>query len=62
MLRRMSTRTIVTEIEVPRVSQSGFPADAAADEFYAGCVQGWTDTLGSFLQHARGVQGQDSRG
>ena len=36
-----------------RVTQSGFPADAAADEYYAGCVAGWSDTLGSLRQHAR---------
>ena len=30
------------------VLNDGFPQDAIADEFYAGCVQGWKDTLASF--------------
>ena len=38
-----------------RVAQSGFPDEAVADEFYAGCVKGWSDTLGGFLAHARGL-------
>ena len=28
-----------------RVVQDGFPTDAVADEFYAGCEQGWPDTF-----------------
>jgi uncharacterized protein YndB with AHSA1/START domain len=36
-----------------RVTQSGFPDDAIADAFYAGCAKGWSDTLGTFLAHAR---------
>ena len=27
-----------------RVVQDGFPTDSVADEFYAGCEQGWRDT------------------
>lgn len=30
------------------VRQTGFPDDAIADDFYNGCVQGWTDTCTSF--------------
>ena len=40
-----------------RVTQRGLPEDAAADEFYAGCVKGWNDTLAGFLAHARGQAG-----
>lgn len=28
-----------------RVSQEGFPCDATADEFYAGCEVGWRNTF-----------------
>lgn len=28
-----------------RVTQDGFPADPAADAFYAGCEKGWRDTF-----------------
>ncbi len=33
------TRTMLT------VTQTGFPSDPQADEFYRSCVQGWKDTL-----------------
>jgi uncharacterized protein YndB with AHSA1/START domain len=41
-----------------RVTQSGFPGDSIADEFYAGCVKGWGDTLGTLRAHARGLTGR----
>ena len=31
-----------------QVIQTGIPIDPIADEFYAGCVKGWRDTLSSF--------------
>ena len=40
-----------------RVVQTGFPDGAIADEFYAGCVKGWSDTLAGFLAHARATLG-----
>ena len=36
-----------------RVRQSGFPLEASADEFHAGCERGWTDTLAGLLRHAK---------
>lgn len=30
---------------VLEITQDGFPVDAAADEFFAGCERGWRDTL-----------------
>src|SRR6266852_2432561 len=34
-----------------RVVQDGFPADCAADEFYAGCERGWTDTFAGIRRY-----------
>jgi uncharacterized protein YndB with AHSA1/START domain len=36
------------------IRQAGFPADPAADDFYAACERGWRDTLAAlrrFLDH-----------
>ncbi|HVS18077.1 MAG TPA: GNAT family N-acetyltransferase [Planctomycetota bacterium] len=33
------------------VEQRGFPADAAADAYYAGCVQGWRETLAGLVRY-----------
>lgn len=30
------------------LQQTGFPNDTIADEFYAGCIQGWEDTITAF--------------
>jgi len=40
-----------------RVTQSGLPDDPSTDGFYAGCVQGWSDTLGSLLAYTRSIAG-----
>ena len=32
------------------VEQSGFPDDPIADDFYAGCVTGWRQTLGNLAR------------
>ncbi len=34
-----------------RVTQSGFPADSIADEFYAGCQKGWADTFAGIRRY-----------
>lgn len=34
-----------------RVSQHGFPAGPEADEFYAGCQQGWRDTFAGLRKY-----------
>lgn len=34
-----------------RVIQSGFPADAVADAFYAACEQGWSNTFHSIKRY-----------
>jgi uncharacterized protein YndB with AHSA1/START domain len=34
-----------------RVVQDGFPMDAAADEFYAGCERGWRDSFAGIRQY-----------
>ena len=55
------TSSLVTEFSVEpaqggarlSVFQGGFPADAAADEFYAGCQAGWKRTfegIASFVE------------
>jgi len=31
-----------------QVTQTGFPDEAVADEFYNGCIRGWEDTLVAF--------------
>ncbi len=36
------------------MTQSGFPVDPAADEFYAACEQGWRDTLEGLRRHLEG--------
>lgn len=37
-----------------RVTQAGFPAEPAADEFYAACEAGWRDTLEGLRRHLEG--------
>lgn len=37
-----------------RVVQDGFPTDPIADEYYAGCEQGWHDTLRSIARFLAG--------
>jgi len=37
-----------------RVVQDGFPLDSAADEFYAGCKQGWRDTFAGIRKYLSG--------
>ncbi len=37
-----------------RVTQSGFPTDPAADEFYDACERGWRDTLEGLRRHLEG--------
>ena len=37
-----------------RVVQDGFPMDTAADEFYAGCKQGWLDTFAGIRKYLSG--------
>lgn len=37
-----------------RVTQSGFPADSAADEFLDGCRQGWRDTFARIRRYLDG--------
>lgn len=39
-----------TETELT-VIQTGFPEEKTADEFYAGCLRGWADTLASLKIH-----------
>lgn len=34
-----------------RVTQDGFPCDARADAFYAGCERGWKDTFDGIRRH-----------
>lgn len=34
-----------------QVRQSGFPAGPEADEFYAGCEQGWRDTFDGVMRY-----------
>ncbi|MCH8121772.1 MAG: SRPBCC domain-containing protein [Bacteroidetes bacterium] len=37
-----------------RVTQEGFPADSMADEYYAACQQGWTDTFAGIRRYLEG--------
>lgn len=37
-----------------RVTQDGFPADASADAFYAGCQEGWRNTFAGIERHLKG--------
>lgn len=37
-----------------RVVQDGFPMNSAADEFYAGCKQGWRDTFAGIRKYLSG--------
>ncbi len=53
---------IVTRFEITpadygahlRVTQTGFPADSSADEFYEACRKGWRDTLEGLRRHLEG--------
>jgi uncharacterized protein YndB with AHSA1/START domain len=36
---------------VLRVTQDGFPLGPEADDFYAGCAQGWRDTFAGVRRH-----------
>lgn len=38
------------------VVQSGFPDDARADDFYAGCERGWQATFEGILRYAEGTK------
>lgn len=54
-LRTEFTVTPHPEGAVLRVVQDGFPVDAVADEFYAGCERGWRDTFAGIRRYlARG--------
>ena len=39
-----------------RVTQSGFPTGGVADDYYAGCVQGWRDTFAGLRRYLGGAQ------
>ena len=41
-----------------RVEQTGFPCDAAADEFYAACETGWENTFEGIRRHLSGLGGR----
>ncbi len=49
----MLTFTVVPDGSggILRVSQDGFPAGAEADEFYAACEKGWSDTFAAIRRH-----------
>ena len=37
-----------------RITQDGFPTDPVADDFFAGCQQGWKDTIAGIRRHLEG--------
>jgi uncharacterized protein YndB with AHSA1/START domain len=37
-----------------RVTQDGFPTEAVADAFYAGCAKGWQDTFEGIRRYLKG--------
>lgn len=51
------TFTVDTVDEGSRLSvrQEGFPADSAADEYFQGCVAGWSQTLANIQGHLEGA-------
>ena len=61
MLPFASDMYVIFEVEAVddgsrlRVTQSGFPTDATADEFYAGCVDGWERTFANIESYVQNL-------